>query len=208
MNDIVPIDAHESISEILQRLPEHLPSPSVSIQTMRDLLSDRSYGILLFVFAVPNMVPLPAPGLSAMTGLPLLLLSVQFLVYHDRPWLPKSIGQRSIETERLQHIAGRALPWLIRIERVTRPRYSWLVSAVADRIIAAICILLSLLIMLPVPFGNALPAVSICCFAIAMLQRDGLLALTGFLFTLVSLVVIVGVAGAITLAVQYVWALL
>src|SRR3546814_15104447 len=53
-------------------------------------------GFLLLVFALPNGFPAPiAPGLSAILGAPLLLLSGQMVLGFDHPWCPKSWLRRS-----------------------------------------------------------------------------------------------------------------
>ncbi|MFN8733677.1 MAG: exopolysaccharide biosynthesis protein, partial [Hyphomonadaceae bacterium] len=44
-------------------------------------------------------------------------------------------------------------------------------------------------LMLPIPLGNWPPGMSVAALAIALLQRDGLLALVSFGFFLVSLAV-------------------
>jgi hypothetical protein len=35
------------------------------------------------------------------------------------------------------------------------------------------------LVFLPIPFGNLLPAIALCAFGLALMERDGVLALDG-----------------------------
>ena len=57
----------------------------------------------------------------------------------------------------------------------------------------AVCLLLSLILVLPIPFGNMLPSLAICIIALGMLERDGAWILGG----LVSAVVAAGVVGGL-----------
>jgi hypothetical protein len=82
----------ERLSEILARLAE----PATGSVTLGDVLSavgERSFGALLVILAIPNMVAGLIPGLSILLGLPLLLVSVQLLVGAEKPWLPRRLAR-------------------------------------------------------------------------------------------------------------------
>jgi hypothetical protein len=195
------------ISEILLTLSQGFTSQEMTIRELRDALSGRIYGVLLLVLALPNLVPFPMPGLSAITGLPLLLLTIQLVMNMQTPWFPKAVLDRSIKTDHLHKVCSHAFPYLQKLERFIMPRLLWLVRYPTDRVIAIICVFLSLLIMLPIPFGNALPALAICFFSIAILQRDGLFVVIGTLCAIASIVVVAGVLSTIIIAVLHFWGL-
>ena len=65
------------------------------------------------------------------------------------------------------------------------------------RIVGLICLALSLILILPIPLGNFLPALAICMFAFGILERDGLWIIAG----LAMLAICVGVVGSVILAV-------
>lgn len=52
--------------------------------------------------------------------------------------------------------------------------------------------ILAIILFLPVPFGNTLPALAIAVLALAVLERDGVAAIVG---ALIGLVGIGGVSG-------------
>lgn len=193
------------ISEVLLTLVQNSSSSEITIRDLRDQLSGRIYGVLLLVLAIPNLIPLPAPGLSAITGLPLLILSIQLMLGKDVPWFPKTVLNRAIKMEHLQQVCTKVLPYLSRLERYLIPRFFWLVHPPMDRVIAAVCVFLSLLIMLPVPFGNALPALAICFFAVAILQRDGIFVVVGLACMILSVFVISVFVSAMLAAVLHIW---
>ncbi len=190
------------ISDILATLADSFTTPTVTIGELRDALSGRIYGIFLLVLALPNIIPIPAPGLSAVLGTPLILLTFQLMLGWKTPWFPKFIVRQRIKTEYIRRLCEYVLPWLRKLERIILPRWMWLVKYPADRLIALLCVVLSLAIMMPIPFGNALPALAICCFAIAILQRDGLCVILGIVVGLLATSVIVASLSALLMALQ------
>ena len=56
---------------------------------------------------------------------------------------------------------------------------------------------LAFVLILPIPLGNILPSVTIGLFGLALVQRDGLLALLAYLLTAISAaLLVVGFAAA------------
>ena len=60
-------------------------------------LDDQARGILMILFALPNCLP-GIPGTSAVTGLPLVFLTLQ-MALNRPPWLPKFIARRSVSRQ-------------------------------------------------------------------------------------------------------------
>lgn len=170
------------------------------------MAGDRAFGALIFVFALPNVFPTP-PGTSAILGLPLIILSFQLLYGRPTPWLPKAIALRSIAREDLAAVVRRAVPVLKRFERVLKPRLSWLVTSVAERLLALLLLILAVILFLPIPLGNMLPAAAMCVIALALIEHDGLAALLGVVISAISMLIIWGamiaVLKAILLAVEH-----
>lgn len=188
------------ISDILSSLADNFTTPTITIGELRNALSGRIYGIFLLVLAIPNLIPFPTPGLSAILGMPLLILTFQLMLGIHTPWFPKTILNRQIQTEHIRRLLHYVLPYLGKIENFIMPRWTWLAKYPADRAIAFLCVLLSLTIMLPVPLGNAIPALAICFFAIAILECDGLFVIVGIFFTLASIALISTVLHAAFIA--------
>ena len=71
--------------------------------------------------------------------------------------------------------------------------------------IGAVCLLLALVLVLPIPLGNMLPSLAICLLALGILERDGLWVLAGLATALVSAVLVSGVLYALFKAALYVF---
>lgn len=166
-----------SVSHILLEFGRDWPKERVALGEILSTLNERSYGLLLILFALPNLVPIYLPGLSAVLGLPLAFIATQMILGRSRPWLPQAILQRSISREDYARVIGKALPSLVRIERILKPRLSFLTVAMAERLIGCFCLVLSLLLALPIPLTNIPLALPVALFGLALVERDGLCAL-------------------------------
>jgi len=183
-------------SQLLAALLEDAERDRISLADIFDGLGDRAYGGLMIVFAVPNLVPVAIPGLSAVLGIPLILLTAQLCWGWPRPWLPRWLAQRSFARADLARVLDRALPYLARLERLCKPRLAILSEEATERVIGAVCLGLSVILALPIPFVNFLPGLAICLLGFALVERDGLVGLMGMAVGAVSAVLAVGVLWA------------
>ena len=191
-------EGHKPLSQMLKDLCED-PREEMTLGEIVRSFGRRALGALLFVFAVPNLLPLP-PGSSTILGAPLLLLSPQVAMGVRGPWLPRFLRERSIKTHELGLFLERFIPTLERIERASRPRMTFFFGPVGDTVIGIICTLLAFVLILPIPLGNLLPAFTIGTLALALFQRDGVIALVGYLSAAISVGLLVIGFGAVMLA--------
>ena len=75
-------------------------------------LGDRGYGLLIFILALPNVLPIYIPGLSAVFGVPLGLIAIQMTIGLPRPWLPRTLLERPLRRQEFARMTQRILPWL------------------------------------------------------------------------------------------------
>jgi hypothetical protein len=182
------------MSALLRRLA-HQIDDRVRLSELVGHLGDRTFGAILLVFAIPNLIPLP-PGSSTVLGIPLILAAAQLAGGRSALWLPQAVGNRTLRRSDLQRLVDYGLPTLRRTERLLTPRWAPLLS---ERLIGAACLLLAIILILPIPLGNMLPAFGIAAFALGLLQRDGVAVLVGWAATLASLAVVALVSGALLL---------
>lgn len=168
------------LSDVLSDLAETWSQPRISVGQLIQALGDRGLIGLLLILAVANVIPNP-PGTSAVLGLPMLYLSWQ-MMRGGMPWLPQFLAARSFDIDHFRTVVARTTPRLNRVERLLRPRLPSLSSPAAFRILGAVCLLLSVVLAMPIPFGNLLPAAAIAIIALGALERDGLWIAGGVLF--------------------------
>jgi hypothetical protein len=142
-------------------------------------LGDRGYGILIFILALPNVLPLYIPGLSALFGIPLALIALQMMLGLPRPWLPQALLRRPVRRQEFARITHRILPWLLRLERLLKPRLPALTSLWAERAIGLFALVLALMLALPIPFTGIPLGAALALMGIGLLERDGLVLMAG-----------------------------
>ena len=180
-----PVDRRRPLSELLTDIADD-PAPTVTIGEIVRRLGRRSFGALLFIFAAPNWLPLP-PGSSTFLAAPLVLLAPQIAIGIHRPWLPRALDARRLDRADLARALRKLVGPLERVEKVSRPRLVFLFGPVGDRVIGVTVTLLALVLMLPIFLGNMAPAAAISAFGLALIQRDGILALIGYAITGLSI---------------------
>src|SRR5690554_1178541 len=192
----------KTLSEILVGIAEDGTRDFVTIVSLMKALEGRARAALILIFAFPNALP-AIPGTSGILGLPLLYITFQMMLGRN-PWLPKIIADRGLPRERFAQLIDRLVPYLARTERLLRPRWRVLSGHTAEYFLGAVCLVLAVVLTLPVPLGNMLPAFSMCLIALGILERDGLWVVFGLLSSIAALVISAGVVYAIFKAVAYV----
>jgi hypothetical protein len=185
----------KKLAQILDELAADMTRPRVSIADLVAAMHGRAFGALLLVFAFPNALP-AIPGTSSILGLPLLFLSAQMML--GKPvWLPKVVSLRSMSRDDFANLVDRVNPWLEWADRFTAPRLTILGEPLAQRLIGAFCLILSIVLVMPIPLGNMLPGIALCLVALGVLERDGLWIGGGILVGLLALFIAWGVIYAI-----------
>lgn len=195
-------DPPRKLTAVLEELANDTTRSRVSVGDLVQNLKFRAFGAMLLIFALPNALP-ALPGTSAILGLPLLYLTFQ-LMLGRAAWLPGFISNRAMQREDMAKLIARMSPWLHRAERLLVPRLLWVTSPPAERVIGALCLILAIVLVLPIPLGNMLPALAISLMALGLLEKDGLWILLGALVGLGSLVIVYGVLFAFMKALIFV----
>lgn len=152
----------------------------VSVEAVLDEFGRRSFGPMILVPSALVASPLSGiPGFATVCAVIISLVSVQLLIGRDSPWLPRFIRRRRLERARLDKAVApvrRVAGW---IDGVLEPRLEFLTRGLFGRGIAGICLLLALA-MPPtevVPMANSIIGGVIAVFALALVSRDGFLAI-------------------------------
>lgn len=174
------------LSEILSEIAADTSEERISLARLMEAMEARAYGALILIFAFPNILPSP-PGLAGLLGLPLLFLSARMML-GQTPWLPQFIASRSVPRASFAAVIDRATPWLERAERLLRQRLALLTTGPAQQVLGLFCLILTIILVIPIPLGNLAPSFAMCLIALGVLERDGLWVILG---------VVAGVAAAV-----------
>lgn len=178
---------------IVQRLRDAaaaIQEERVSMRAMAQAYGPEAHGTLLLLLAMPCL--LPVPGVGTVLGLGMAALAVAMWLGHCAPCLP----QRVAELELPRHWAQRVLVGLasayVLAGRHARARLSHL-AIFGRRSATALAVgLMAAIIVMPIPFGNLLPAVALVFIGLGLVFRDGVAVILGLLMSGVALVATTG----------------
>lgn len=182
------------LSDTLDILASGCAGDTISVDDLTSTLGTKCFAGLLFCLAAPNIVPTP-PFVDIALSIPLAILSVQLIAGMRRPWLPAWILRREVSTDRFATVVARLSPLTRRVEIVMKRRLTPLTGVIGHRVIALVCLALSVVLALPIPLGNAVTGGAIALFALGLMYRDGVAVLAGAAAT--------AAAGAIAAGIGY-----
>lgn len=192
--------ADQRISDILLRVAQGTPRRKVTVNELLRAFGDRGFGAFIFLFAVPNLMPVTIPGQTAVLGFPLILLAWQWLMGRSRPWFPQRIARHSFRRHEMRAAIAKPMEWLKRGERYIKPRQGWVFGFWGEKALALLALALAVVIFLPIPLGNMLPALALMLIGLGLVERDGVAALVGAALGVSGLMVVSGVLYAMVLA--------
>jgi len=179
----------ETASQVLHRLTIGPPDDKVSFGQMLDALGERGFGLLLMLFAVPNLLPFPGvPGVSFVTGMAILVISVQLILAKDEPAFPDWVSQKSFSRAQLSKFIVKTTPLLRWLEKPIRPRLAPVVVGVGERMIGVVGVIHALTLALPIPMGNLPQAVALILLALALIELDGWMAILGYIASIAAVI--------------------
>jgi hypothetical protein len=176
-------------SVLLQQLSASACPTHVSLEWLFQQLHGRSFGIVMLVLGLLAILP----GICAVAGIILVVLSVQMLMGRDVPALPRFIASRPFAAQGLAFIMMRAIPLVKLLERAFRPRWKTPLRG-TKRVVGLVLLLMAATLFVPIPLSNVLPGVMTVLVALAYLEEDGLLLSLALGACLVSLGIILATA--------------
>lgn len=194
-------DSERKLSVTLLEVSASLPEGSVSLRHLLESIGEQGMLLLCALLTLPFMIPVSIPGVSTVFGFAILSIGIGVTI-NRVPWLPGRILDRPLSTESLRQAFDKSMGIVRRVERLVRPRWSWLTQSSAARFVHGLALILAaLLLMLPfglVPFSNTLPALAALLLALGLIERDGVFIAAGHLMNAATIVYFSTlVAGAI-----------
>ncbi|HLJ20012.1 MAG TPA: exopolysaccharide biosynthesis protein [Stellaceae bacterium] len=168
-----PASARSRISEALALILVSHTAERISLGELLDALSDHGFGLLILVPALINAIPGPhIPGFSLPFAIALVVLGAQLALGWESPWVPLRIRRWSVSATGYSSFLRRASPTIRRVEGWLRPRPSWLTDPAGHRLVGVAVVLLSIVLALPIPFGNAAIAYALVVLAFGLMEKD------------------------------------
>ncbi|MDR0647613.1 MAG: exopolysaccharide biosynthesis protein [Puniceicoccales bacterium] len=161
------------LSQKLLNLCNSDGSIALELKVLVDQLKEQGFGALILLLSMPSALPIPAAGYSTPFGIILALLGMQLIFGHEVPWYPKRWSTKKLSLSK-KWITF-ACKMLRILEVFTRPDRCAYLRYVFNRCVIGINIfILSIIMALPIPLTNTLPAAIILLFGVGLLEKDGL----------------------------------
>lgn len=172
----LPAHKARSTATLLEELLTVFPNERVSFGELIDQLDSRVHGVLLLVLALPMCIP-NVPGISTIFGVLMLFPAISLSLGSRRMWAPAGLRAWTFPREGLIRTLRATIPTLRRIEVLIKPRLSELTRFPVTIFVGLQTLVMALTLVLPIPFGNWPPGMTVAMTALALLQRDGALML-------------------------------
>jgi hypothetical protein len=183
-------------SQILLALASQ-PGERLTVREIMAVLQDRAFSLLVVLLGLPNCLPMPPP-IPLVCGLLLALVAIQIVFGREAPWLPRHLMNRSVARTDVERAVGRAVPAFRRLERISRPRMTFLDTPLAMRLMGAVILILSLGLLFAPPFVGQIPlGLAVCLVGLGLVERDGLVVVGGLVVGSIGLTLSLGFVYAI-----------
>ncbi|MBC8098315.1 MAG: exopolysaccharide biosynthesis protein [Armatimonadetes bacterium] len=188
-------DTGNRLSDTLAATAAALTSETVSVRQLMTLVGEQGLLFFCMVLIIPFLLPVSIPGVSTVFGAVIILLGIG-VILNRLPWLPEALMKREMRTADLLPALERGARLFARLDAMTRARLTFLTHGpTVNRLNGLGLTLGGILLIFPfgfIPLSNTLPALAILCFAVGMLQRDGLFILLGYLMLVATIVYFAG----------------
>jgi hypothetical protein len=135
----------------------------VELRQIIQVAGSRAHAAGLIILSLPEALPLPVAGMSIILGILLMILVAHLALFGSGGGIPSGIAHGRLPARLVRLVAGKAIPIMVRLERMSRPRWTGL--ACSERPLALACVFLAFVIALPIPLSNLPPAA--CLLVIA-----------------------------------------
>ena len=170
------------LSTHLELLQARVKGKALTVAELKQALKGDGSAMLLILLALPFCV-IAIPGLSTPFGIAICVIGTCILLGRE-PWLPGFVMRRRLSTARLARLLAGAIKVARQLERFVWPRLSFLYSGSGMLRLIGLSIViagLGLMLPLPIPFSNSIPAWAVVLLAIGKIEKDGLCVLLGHL---------------------------
>lgn len=206
---IVPADPARprKLSDELAMILREFEVENVTLREVLSLLHGRGFVLLVMLLALPFCTPIPLPGLSTPLGLIITIIGVR-LALGAKPWLPARLLDTRLPPAIFAKVFALTRKIILGFERLLRPRQLWVTGSPRLEQLHAVPIVicaLMLLLPLPIPLSNVIPAWGIMLIAGGLLERDGVFIAAGYVATLITVAffALIGIFGLG--AVDFLW---
>jgi hypothetical protein len=191
----------ETTSKIVSKISSQIPVDGINFKEFLELIGEQGGLISCLILVAPFLFPVSIPGSSLPFGLAIVLINIG-IITKTHPLIPKRVMDYKISQNSMLTLLNGMKRVLSGLEKFIKPRFTSLTSPMMDQVNNVIMIFCAFLLMLPlpVPLTDFLPAYSILFLTLGSIESDGYLVLAGYTLAIVTtvyfiLIALLGFAG-------------
>lgn len=182
------------IVERLRAASAAVRAERVSVAELLQAHGPAAHGSLLLLMAVTCLVPIPGAG--TVLGLGVTALALTWWQGRTDAVLPRRVVELRMSGSCAQRVLSALATVYEHTARLSKPRCGHLLPAPTSRALALVVAAMGVLLILPIPFGNLLPALALVFIAVGLVFRDGLAWLLGALSAVAATVLTTALVAA------------
>jgi len=168
-------------------------------------LGEKGLGLIVVIFSIPFLQPIPMFGLSTVLGAVMMVIGIAIFLEKDA-WMPERLTQRNIPASLVVAICHGGRKVFAFLERFIRPRGGFFHEGRSMKRMSGLFIFLSAFLLalpLPIPGTNTPPAAALLLLSLGFIERDGYAIILGYTAFAVTCIYFLFLAWAGVEGVQY-----
>lgn len=165
-----------AIADRLHAAAAGLSGERVALRQIADAHGTAAQGTMLVLLSMPCMLPIP--GVGSVLGFGLIALALTLWSTQGTLQLPSRVAGFNMSCAMAERVLKRQARLFSLAGRHARERWSTLATQRLHRLwqIPKV-VLMAVIIILPLPLGNVLPALALSLLGVGLIYRDGLAVL-------------------------------
>ena len=175
-------------TQVIEDVVNRDSSDRIPVKDLVDAMDSLGFGLAVMIFAFGIIIPLPPP-FPSIISIPLVIFALQMIAGYDSPKLPQRFAKLSVKRSVLAMLIKRSAPYIRRVEKVLRPRLTFMTSPTSQRIVGIFILIFASFILLPVPLSNFIPGLGILIISFGLLGQDGVVVIFGIIVGIIGLAI-------------------
>jgi hypothetical protein len=170
-----------------------------TLGSLIDLFEDKSFAIVFVLLLGVPALPLPTGGATHVFEIIAMLLALELIAGREKIWLPRRWRKLELAGPRQQRFLAALMKIIRRLERLSRPRLSFLFGHRLSNVVFGLLVLGgSVAAFLAPPFTglDTLPALGVVLLSLGVLLEDLLIVLAALLVGVAGVVLEIALGGA------------
>ena len=162
-------------------------SDYITLEEFLEITGERGRLILCMILATPFLIPISIPGSSIPFGIGIMFIGISIIF--NKSLIPKQVLKYQLKKNTILKILKGSINVLNKFEKIFKQRAQVLTASNSIHTINGILLVFSaflLMLPLPIPLTDTLPAYSIFLLSAGILERDGYFVIISYALIIIT----------------------